>query len=60
MTVQGKGSFISVSNSDLIMEERRKDIENDMERVISKARQYGMDDVEIRQLFNIIMEEYIC
>lgn len=56
-TVHGKGSFISETNQGILMEERRKELENDFERAIKKARAGGVPDEEIWELFRLIMEE---
>ena len=57
VTVHGKGSFIGESNASLLMEERRKEIEAQLEEVIGKGRACGLSDEEIRELFDLIMEE---
>lgn len=57
VTVHGKGSFIGESNANLLMEERKKEIEAQLEEVISKGRACGLSDGEIRELFDLIMEE---
>lgn len=56
-TVHGKGSFIAGTNPRLLMEEYRKKVESDLEMAILKGRRCGMTDQEIRQLFDLIMEE---
>ena len=56
-TVHGKGSFVARTNQELLMEEQRKEVEADMEAVIRKARTSGMEDDEIRELFQLIMED---
>lgn len=56
-TVHGKGSFIANSNQGLLMEERRKEVEADLEQAIQKGRRSGLTDEEIRELFNLIMED---
>ncbi|MDC7290675.1 GntR family transcriptional regulator [Blautia schinkii] len=56
-TVHGKGSFIADSNQGLLMEERRKEVEADLEQAIQKGRISGLTDEEIRELFNLIMED---
>ena len=56
-TVHGKGSFVASTNQELLMEEQRKEVEADMEAVIRKARTSGMEDDEIRELFQLIMED---
>ena len=57
VTVHGKGSYVAGVNFDLAMEARKKDIEQDLETVINKARSCGMEDEEIIQLFELLMEE---
>ena len=59
-TVHGKGSFIAEHNQNLMMEERRKETEAALEQVIRRSRQGGLSDEEIRELFELIMEEDIC
>ena len=39
------------------MEERRKELEKDLEQAVRKARCGGLTDEEIRELFQLIMEE---
>ena len=56
-TAHGKGSFVASTNQELLMEEQRKEVEADMEAVIRKARTSGMEDDEIRELFQLIMED---
>ena len=60
VTVHGKGSFIAEHNQTLMMEERRKETEAALEQVIRRSRQGGLSDEEIRELFELIMEEDIC
>ncbi len=57
MTVHGKGSFITNANQGLLMEERRKEVEADLEQAIRKGRASGLSDEEIRELFELIMED---
>ena len=57
VTVHGKGSFIAKNNQGLLMEERKREIETELEEVIRKARISGLSEEEIRELFELIMEE---
>ncbi len=57
LTVHGKGSFIANINSELAMEERQKKVETKLEEAIREGRSSGMKDGEIRDLFEIIMED---
>lgn len=57
VTVHGKGSFVSGVNQALITEEQQKEVERDLENAIRKGRSCGMSNEEIRDLFNLVMEE---
>ena len=57
VTVHGKGSFIAQANQGMLMEERRKELENDLEQAVRKARAGGLTDEEICELFQLVMEE---
>lgn len=56
-TVHGKGSFVASTNQELLMEEHRKEVETDLEVAVRRARICGMKDEEIRELFDLIMED---
>lgn len=56
-TVHGKGSFVTDVSQELCMEERRKEVEYDLEQVVLKGRRCGMTDEELQALFELIMEE---
>ena len=60
VTVHGKGSFIANTNQELLMEERRKELEKELEAAVRKARAGGLTVKEIRESFEIIMEDEIC
>ena len=57
VTVHGKGSFIAKGNANLLEEEKRKEVEKQMELAVSEARKIGMKEKEIRALFELMMEE---
>ena len=57
VTVHGKGSFIANNNQSLLMEERKLEVEKCLDEVIRKARISGLSDEEIREMFDLIMEE---
>lgn len=57
ITVHGKGSYVANVNSQLAMEERRKEVELRLEAAIREGRSSGLKDEEIRELFEIIMED---
>ena len=57
ITVHGKGSFVSCANQELMMEEKKKELEIELENVIRKGRSLGMTDTDLHELFSIILEE---
>lgn len=57
VTVHGKGSFVAAANQNLLQEEQRKEVEADLERAIRKGRCCGMSNSELRELFDLMMEE---
>ncbi len=57
ITIHGKGSYVANVNSQLAMEERRKEVELRLEAAIREGRSGGLKDEEIRELFEIIMED---
>ena len=57
VTVHGKGSFVSCASQELMLEEKRKEVENDLETAIRKGRSLGMKNKELIELFMLILEE---
>ena len=60
VTVHGKGSFIAAANQELLMEERRKEMEKELEAAVQKARTGGLTAKEILESFEIRMEDEVC
>ena len=56
-TVHGKGTFVTATDRELAMEARRHAVEEDFCHAVEKARTVGMSDEDIKELFNIIIEE---
>ena len=56
-TVHGKGSFVAFADQSLMLEEKKKEVEADLEMAIRKGRSCGMGDEEIAQLFQIVLED---
>lgn len=56
VTVHGKGSYVTAANTELMMEEQRKEVEQDLEQEILKGRRYGISDEDIKTLFELILE----
>ena len=56
VTVHGKGSFVAGVNQNLLLEEQKKEVERDLDAAIRKGKSCGMDEEELRQLFDLLME----
>ena len=56
-TVQGKGSFISPKNLELIKEEKLKEIQNYIEKIYEISKVADISENEVKELFKIIFEE---
>lgn len=57
ITVHGKGSLVACANQAQMLEEKKKEVEAEFEQSIRKARSCGMEEQEIRELFEIVLEE---
>ena len=57
VTVHGKGTYVTATDKEVLKEEHRREVEAELEKVISKGRRCGLLDEEIRSLFEILMEE---
>ena len=57
ITIHGKGSFVTCANQEIMLEEKKKEVEADLEMAIRKGRSCGMSNQEITELFEIILEE---
>ena len=56
VTVHGKGRFIAATNQELLMEERRRELEKELEAAVRKARIGGLTAQEICETFQIIIQ----
>ena len=57
MTVHGKGTYVAAADTELILEEQRKELEADLEKAIQKGRRCGISDEDMKSLFELILEE---
>lgn len=57
VTIHGKGSYVSKLNHNLALEEQRKEIEQLMEQAIRKGQNCGMTLEELKNLFELLLEE---
>ena len=55
-TIHGKGTYVTAANTELLLEEQRKEVEADLEMAIQKGRRCGISDEDIRSLFELILE----
>ncbi|MDO4413893.1 MAG: GntR family transcriptional regulator [Erysipelotrichaceae bacterium] len=56
-TVHGKGTYVKGANASLIAEQRRYEIQTELEKVVRKAEQYGLTHEEVSDLLGLILEE---
>ena len=56
-TVHGKGTFVAQVNPALVAEQHRQEIEADMDRLLTKAKLYGMEKEEVLEILELIWEE---
>ena len=57
ITVHGKGSFVAFANQEHMLEEKKKEVEADFEMAIRKGKSCGMNNQELKELFDIVLEE---
>lgn len=53
ITVQGKGSFVAPKNLELIKEQKLKEMESYIEKIIGIAKQYQIKKEEIEELLDL-------
>ena len=56
VTVQGKGSFVSLDGAAALEEEAILDVQAAMEKAVAMGRKINMNDVELRRLLDLILE----
>lgn len=56
ITVHGKGTYVAAMNTELLLEEQKKELETDLELAIDKGRRCGISDEDIKSLFELILE----
>ena len=57
VTVHGKGTYVAAGNNAAKAEERRRELETDLENIIQKGKRYGISNEDIRSMFEMIMED---
>ena len=58
-TVQGKGSFVAPKNLELIKEEKLKEIQEHVEKILEISKISNISEEEIIEIFNLIFKEDI-
>lgn len=56
-TIQGKGSYVSPKNLDLIKEEKLKNIQDYIEKIYEISKISNISKKEVNELFEMIFEE---
>lgn len=56
-TIHGKGTYVLATNKEILLEESKKEIEALLEKAIVKAKQCGINDEEIKSIFELLLEE---
>ncbi len=57
VTVHGKGTYVAQVNKELLLEEQKKELECELERVIQKGRRCGIEDADIKAMLELILED---
>ena len=57
VTVHGKGTYVAATNQERLREGQRCEVETELEKAIEKGRRYGLSNEQIRELFDLIMED---
>ncbi|MFQ7469008.1 MAG: GntR family transcriptional regulator [Amedibacillus dolichus] len=57
ITVHGKGTYVAEINMELLLEEQKKELQMDFEKAIQKGRRFGIDDADMKELFELLMED---
>ena len=58
ITVAGKGSYVAENNSAVLKEEKMKQLEENVIRLIEEAYNSGISKEEVKEIFDICLEEY--
>ena len=57
ITIHGKGTYVLAANKEILLEETKKEIEGLLEKAILKAKQSGISQKEIKDIFGLLLEE---
>ena len=57
ITIHGKGTYVTATNTDLLFEDQKKELEMDFEKAIQKGRSFGISDNDLKKMFKLILED---
>ncbi len=57
ISVHGKGTFVNAIDSTKVLEERRREVEADLEMAIRKGRSCALSNEELKQMFTLLLED---
>lgn len=57
VNVQGKGCYVQPQNTELIREQKLRDIEESLSLAITSAKMIKLSDVELRQMLDVMLKE---
>ena len=58
VTVHGKGTYVAAMDRQMAVEARKKAVEEDFSLAVSKAKTVGLSNEEIREILEIILEDF--
>lgn len=56
VTIHGKGTYVAAANKEMMMEEYRREVGEELTEVIRKAKRYGLPEEDIREMLELILE----
>ena len=56
VTIHGKGTYVAAAIKEMMMEEYRREVEEELTEVIRKAKRYGLPEEDIREMLELILE----
>ena len=57
ITIHGKGTFVASAGTELLKEEHIRQVEEDLEKVIDKGQCCGLNQEELREMFEMIVSD---
>ncbi len=60
VTVHGKGTYVAAVSGEYLLEEQKKELELQLEQIISKGRRLGISDGDILRLVEMLLEDQGC